>query len=491
MEFYQANKENPNILMRFLETKYVSKNKSIQQTFDYIFSHDTIHYDELKSLHTSAQQRHAWRPELENKDYENGYAQLFDYIKKYNWKGVDSLFAEQYNNREHFRMIFAILAKWYYHYKSISRLQYENTLGIQQARWALSPDNKYANYLFNGIRGNLVDFTFHLVKNIDKFPYASDLYLSEEIKLCFYQHSKNKVVYTANFTNGEPYHLAIPETFNLSQCANVYRPRLVLGSFTSCSLLKYMKQYGERPFVCHHPDLSDTHNSTHFDGIAGMNVFEHWAHDARHTYTNAVGLTRQELFDIDPSTLTQQKCLEYNDAGYIYEPLHYQQQTQERLEDSTDFISEFLKQAFDDQLSIIKSFPAPINLYSYLILQEFCKPIQPFISFYKSQNFERLFRDFDDYSFSVFKDSFPVPRGKKFDFDVEQAIRLLCNAQYYNYYNSFLDKLLQKHDASLKSYLRPNLEYFNRHLELFEKAAKDLNKVELLEIIQLLKQKLI
>jgi hypothetical protein len=491
MEYYEANKGNPNILLRFLETKFVSKNNSIQQTFDIIFSHDTINYDELKSLHRSTLQRHAWRQELENKDYENGYAQLFDSIKKYNWKAVDTLFSEQYNIKEHFRIIFALLAKWYYLDQTISRLQYQNALGIQQARWALSSDNKFANFLFQGIKGDLLDFTLNQVKNIDKFPYGIESYLSAKNKLCFYQYSKNKVVYTANFKHNDTYHMAIPETFNLSKCANVYRPRLVLGSLTSCTLLKYMKQYGERPFVCHHPDLSDTNNSTHFDGITGMNVFEHWVHDARHNFTNALqSKTRQQAFDLDPSTITQQQCLKYNDQGYIYNPLNYQQQVQQRLQDSRDFISEFLGQTFENQLKIIKSFGEPLNLYSYLILQKFCEPIKPFINFFKSRNFLRYFSDFDNFHFSVFKDSFPFP-GKKFGFDVEQAIRLLCDSEYYNYYNSFLDKLLQKNDAALKSYLKSFLTDFTNHLDLFEKAAEDLNKVEILEKILRLKQKLI
>jgi len=491
MEYYEANKENPNILLRFLETKYVSKNNSIQQTFNYIFSHDDIiNYDELKSLHTSRQQRHAWRPELENKDYENGYAQLYDLIKKYNWKAVDTIFSEQYNTREHFRIIFALLAKWYYQDKTISRLQYQNALGIQQSRWALSSDNKFANYFLNGIKGELLDFTFNLVKNIDKFPYGIESYLSAKNKLCFYQYSKNKIVYTANFKLGgmNQYHLAIPETFNFSKCANVYRPRLVLGSFTSCSLAKFTKQYGERPFVCHHPDLSDTHNPIQFDGVAGMNVFEHWAHDARHLYTNALISTPQDTFDLDPSKLTQQQCLKYNDVGYIYNPLNYQQQTQERLQDSSDFISEFLRQSFDHQVEIIKSLPES-NLYSYLILEEFCKPIEPFIQLCRNRDVWRSFRDFEHLSFSVFKDSFPFPG--KFGFDVQQAIRLLCYSQYFHYYTSFLDKLLQKDDAALKNYLKQYLQDFTNHLNLFEEAAEQLNKVGILEKIRRLKQKLI
>lgn len=494
MEYYEANKQNPNILLRFLETKFVSKNKSIQQTFDYIFSHgDNIDYDELKSLHTSGQQRHAWRPELENKDYENGYAQLYDLIKKYNWKAVDTLVSEQYNTKEHFRIIFALLAKWYYQDKTISRLQYENTLGIQQSRWALSSDNKFAIYFLNGIKGELLDFKFNLFKNIDKFPYpfANESYLSAKSKLCFYQYSKNKIVYTANFQSGsiQQYHLAIPETFNFAKCADVYRPRLVLGSFSSCSLAKFTKQYGERPFVCHHPDLSDTHNPIAFDGVGGMNVFEHWAHDARHLFTNALRSTPQQVLDVDPSKLTQQQCLAYNDRGYIYNPLNYQQQDQQRVQDSSDFISDFLSQTFDHQVQIIKSLPES-NLYSNLILEEFCKPIEPFIQFCRDRNVWRLIHDFEHRSFSVFKDSFPFP-GKKFDFDVEKAIRLLCYSQYYDYYTSILDKLLQKDDADLKIYLGRFLQDFKNHLNLFEVAAEQLNKVEILERIRRLKQKLI
>lgn len=484
MEYYEANKQNPNILLRFLETKYVSKNNSIQQTFDYIFSHgDTIHYDELISLHTSTQQRHAWRPELENKDYENSYAQLYDLIKKYNWKAIDTLFSEQYNNKEHFRIIFALLAKWYYQDKTISRLQYENTLGIQQARWAQSSDNPVRRFLVNGIKGKLLDFTLNLVKNIDHFPY--EVKLPIDIQWCYYQHSKNKIVYTATYKLGtiNVYHMAIPETFNLANCVNVYRPRLVCGSLKSCSLLKFMKDFGERPYICHHPDLK--HNSTEFDGSEGMNVFEHWAHDTRHLYVNMKG----KLMDTDPSSMSQQKCLQYNDLGYIYHPLSYQQQEQRiQLQDSINLISELLKQPFEDQLKIIKSIKKPFNLYSYLIVQEFCIPIKQFMDYFHQKNFARFSYHDDFYSFNVFKDSFPVP-AKKFDFDVEKAIRLLCHEQYFTYYYKFLDKLLLKDD--LKAYFNSYLTNFKTHLDLFEKAAQDLDKVEILERIQLLKQKLI
>jgi len=57
MEYYESNRGNPNILLRFLETKFVNKNVSIQQTFEYIFSHVSINYDELKSV-----SRQSWRP---------------------------------------------------------------------------------------------------------------------------------------------------------------------------------------------------------------------------------------------------------------------------------------------------------------------------------------------------------------------------------------------------------------------------------------------
>jgi len=479
MEFYEANKENPNILLRFLETKYVSKNTSIRETFDYVFSHPVINYDELKSLHTSAQARHSWNSDLECKDYQDNYALLLDYIKKYNWKGVDTLFYEQYNVKEHFRIIFALLTKWYYHDRMLSRLQYENALGIQQARWAMSPENKFRQYLFNGIKGLVQNIEFSLVKNVGKFPYAIDV--PKQLQWCFYQQSKNKIVYTV-FLSYDIYHMGIPETFDLSKCAPVYRPRLVCGTFNSCSLMKFMKSYGERPFICHHPDLSDKHNSVQFDGIQGVNVFEHWAHDARHVLTNLQGV---QDFGLNPQTLTEQECLRYNDEGLIYNTLHYQEQKQQTQQHTELLLSQFAELSFDDQLSIIKKIKQPLDLYSFLLLKEFCEPIMPFIYLFRSINVSTI-KDFDSYVFSVYSKSFPMESK---DFNIEKAIRLLCDAEYVNYYKSFMDKLLSK--QNVKTYLGKFLDNFKNHLDLFEKAAQSLNKVDILEKIQLLKQKLI
>jgi hypothetical protein len=75
------------------------------------------------------------------------------------------------------------------------------------------------------------------------------------------------------------------------------------------------------------------------------------------------------------------------------------------------------------------------------------------------------------------------------DFNIETATRLLCNAEYANYHKSFMDKLLLK--QNIKTYLGRYLDNFRNHLDLFEKAAKNLNKDETIEKIQLLKQKLI
>jgi hypothetical protein len=473
MEYYETNRGNPNILLRFLETKFVNKNVSIQQTFEYIFSHGSINYDELKSV-----SRQSWRPDLANKDYENQYEQLLDYIKKYNWKAVDALFLTQYNTKEHFRIIFALLTKWHYHDKIISRLQYENTLGIQQARWAISPENKFIDYLMDGLKGKITDITFNLVKNIDKFPFAMNV--PKKIQLCFYQYSKNKIIYTLTNTLHESFHMGIPETFNLSKCAPVYRPRLVLGTLNSCSLLKFMKNYGERPFICHHPDLSDKHNSIEFDGIVGMNVFEHWAHDARHVYNNIQGMQR---FDVDPLVLSEQQCLKYNDDGYIYNPLNYQQQTPQTLQDAA-MLLEFSKLRFDDQFRLIKSIKEPLNLYSFLILEEFREPIMPYINKFRSSGVLRNFDSFDDYVFSVFYKSLPV---KTADFDEEKATRLLCHPLYVDYYNRLLSKLLSK--DNLKRYLGSYLTYFKNHLDFFETVTKDF-KIEIFEKIKLLQQKL-
>ena len=48
MQYYQEHKDDPNIC-HFLETKFVSKNKSLQFTFKHVFSNPTIEYDTVSS----------------------------------------------------------------------------------------------------------------------------------------------------------------------------------------------------------------------------------------------------------------------------------------------------------------------------------------------------------------------------------------------------------------------------------------------------------
>jgi len=323
MQYYQEHKDDPNILCHFLETKFVSKNKSLQFTFNHVFSNPTIDYDTV-----SSQRQQSWRQQstLENSDFLDNYQILLDAIKSYQWNRVDSLFLEKYNTKEHFRLLFALLTKWHYSQKIISRLQYQTSLGIQQVRWAMSPDNKFLDNLNNTpyARYKHLGISFAKVKDLTKQEY-NDLY---RLSVDCYPFLQHKIVYKkaiklfgmTEFTYG------IPETYNISKCGPVYRPCLVLGSLKACTLLKFIKNYKERPFVCHHPDLKQ--NSTSFDTFENQNILEHWHHDYFHMLRGirtGKQVLRQDLEN-------QQQCLRMIDNGImIHDSLDYQQQQQQQL----------------------------------------------------------------------------------------------------------------------------------------------------------------
>ena len=256
-------------LTKYTETRYLSKNKNLKMLMSQIEKGEVAKDEEIYSMIST-----------------NNYEGFDDYIKRHPG-------AQQF-----FRILQQILLCEYS--EIIDRKQTQNSLGIQQARWACDDENcaKLISSKFSYLNYSIVAVEFNYWQNIPEniqLTILNELY--EMIRERMYEglreqlnHSLNNTIWYlvtnsksksgGNWQFSVPY-FPIPETFReLSLISCIHVPELIFGTLSSATLTKYIMTYQKRPYICHLPEskgnLCNVHNVT-------LPIFEIWYHDFFHS----------------------------------------------------------------------------------------------------------------------------------------------------------------------------------------------------------------
>lgn len=258
-------------LTKYAETRYLSKNKTLKRIMSQIEKGEVEKDEEIYSL-----------------------------ISTNNYQGFDAYIRAHPGAQNFFRILQQIFLCEYS--GIINRKQVQNSLGIQQARWA-SDDENCAKIIYNKTFPTLsytivgTDFIYwqDIPHNI-QLTILNELY--KMIKQRMYKGSLEQLNNALNFTiwyrvtdsrarntGGSwqfsvPY-FPIPETFreiNLISCIHV--PELIFGTLSSQTLTKYIMTYQKRPYICHLPESKGNLCNVHF---VNYQIFEIWYHDFFHS----------------------------------------------------------------------------------------------------------------------------------------------------------------------------------------------------------------
>jgi hypothetical protein len=257
-------------LTKYAETRYLSKNKT------------------LKTIMSQIEKGQVTKDE-----------EIYQLISTNNYQGFDAYIRAHPGRQEFFRILQQILLCEYS--GVIDRKQVQNSLGIQQARWACDDEN-CAKLISNKTYPTLsytiaaVDFIYWQDIPADiQSKILNELY--DMIERRMYERSREqlnnalnntiwyRVTDTKRNSGGSwqfsvPYY-PIPETFreiNLIACIHV--PELIFGTLNSPTLTKYIMTYQKRPYICHLPESKGNLCNVHF---VDQSIFSIWFHDFFHS----------------------------------------------------------------------------------------------------------------------------------------------------------------------------------------------------------------
>ena len=263
-------KHDNETLKRYLDKKYISKNKVLIHIFNDLL---------LQKIPVN---EHIYGLTMSN-----------------NWLGLDAYIAA-HNGPDEFFKIISQFFLFFYFMKNISYHQYQTALGIQQVRWMNDVTNNriMQNYRILGITPSIWD-------DIDK-PTQSEIL--DQFKTRIDKKSVNKMTsddLNRHLSNTIWYKLeqpgaqglwggyglerdkhwyTIPETFYHPMTC-IYRPILLFGTITEKTLLKFIIENKLRPYAAHLPkaksNLVSIHGHKH-------GIVHNWQHDFSHS-TNGIG----------------------------------------------------------------------------------------------------------------------------------------------------------------------------------------------------------
>ena len=257
-------------LTKYAETRYLSKNKT------------------LKTIMSQIEKGQVTKDE-----------EIYQLISTNNYQGFDAYVRAHPGRQEFFRILQQILLCEYS--GVIDRKQVQNSLGIQQARWACDDENcakLISNKTYPTLSYTIAAVDFNYWQDI---PADSQLRILNElydmIERRMYERSREqlnnalnntiwyRVTDTRRNSGGSwqfsvPY-FPIPETFreiNLIACIHV--PELIFGTLSSSTLTKYIMTYQKRPYICHLPESKGNLCNVHF---VDQPIFSIWYHDFFHS----------------------------------------------------------------------------------------------------------------------------------------------------------------------------------------------------------------
>jgi hypothetical protein len=279
-----VRKDYPNLKTDFLETMFLSQNAHLNRIIR----------------------------ELADGKFEKN-DMIYDTIINNNWKLLDE-YIKNNPGKDKFLEILKQLFLFKYFLpedERISRKQFEIAMGIQQVCWMTDPENRRCKSRNSDNTENGRNMGAYRVDRAS-FYYWQDI--SEENRQIIINKIddmikqrlitrdtdyntifNNTVWYKVDFISKhnqkkisigwpgfgiEDDFYPIPETLNISNIACIYQPKLVFGSLSDLSLLRFIIKYKQRPYIAHIPEsksnLCDIHMSKH-SIVAG------WNHDFSHS----------------------------------------------------------------------------------------------------------------------------------------------------------------------------------------------------------------
>ena len=280
-------------LTRYPETTYVARNKTLKELFGQLERGEV-------SIDTT----------------------LYSLIKEKNWHEVDAYFASNPGKEAFFALLQQLFLFKYFlpEPEQLTRKEFEIATGIQQVRWMVDDENCRVVKNDTGISRkvgprimNNPGFTFEVESASFIFwddiePHEKDKIVhqvltgiqrklvlpmtGEQLNDFFTKTVWYRVLHHNINTNayirpgswhgyGTQYdYYPIPETFNFSSIACIYAPKLVFGSLSDQTLLRYIAKERQRPYIAHLPDsisnLCDVH------GLQ-QSIVSGWIHDISHS----------------------------------------------------------------------------------------------------------------------------------------------------------------------------------------------------------------
>jgi len=300
-------------ITKYRETQYISKNKELQRLFAELESGVAVD-DEVYTLIRG-----------------NHFAEFDAYIRAHP------------GSKEFYRILQQIFLLEYFLETPITRKQVQNALGIQQARWAVDPENCQKN-----IRGGnsymVDDVKFHYFETLPEEMQRVIVYtLHNDIKRALHEEEtitkedlpailrhtiwygvittpqregslgswagfKNRALKWSEINDiKDPIsYYPLPESLQpLSRHYCLYVPELVFGLLSSPALTKHIILHQKRPYNAHLPstssNLCNVHGNTH-------HLLQIWFHDYSHSSSSLcssayTSFARSMLGDVTEETI--------------------------------------------------------------------------------------------------------------------------------------------------------------------------------------------
>ena len=259
------------ILTKFNETRYVKNNTNLQNIFDALESRSFISNTIIQGI-------------IENNEWKEFDAYCADNI------GIDNFWSTLQN-------IFYL----YYYLQSITFLQFQKALGIQQVRWSVDSENTFQASLLHSLKPKAINelyflyydtIEFTLFQDIDDEQKVYILYeLSDALDLDYYAlqtHLRDSIWYKVSgreddlegqnvFGTGKYY--GIPASYDFSALTCTHQPTIVFGSLSARTMVDFIIDHNKRPYAGHLPGSKS--NLYNFDDVEA-GILCNWYHELFH-----------------------------------------------------------------------------------------------------------------------------------------------------------------------------------------------------------------
>lgn len=271
------------ILTNFNETRYVKNNINLQHIFDAL---------------ANAPSRELSVP-LESRNFISNTI-IQNIIENNEWKEFDTYCAKNIGI-DNFWSTLQNIFYLHYYLQSITFLQFQKALGIQQARWSVDSENTFQASLLHSLKPKAVNELYFLYYDTIEFTLFQDIddeqkiyilnELSDALDLDYYAlqtHLRDSIWYKVSgreddleghnvFGTGKYY--GIPASYDLSALTCTHQPTIVFGSLSARTMVDFIIDHNKRPYAGHLPESKS--NLYNFDDVEA-GILCNWYHELFH-----------------------------------------------------------------------------------------------------------------------------------------------------------------------------------------------------------------